>query len=273
MIMTGERQEERSTDQDGALHVLETLAARHRVVPLTQITLGNPWAVSQLITRLVDRPSSNHPWLPVGTLGPFLILGHFNPASTDFMNVPDPFCVKAVIDTAAYEQWHSRFLTQWARSGSSVQTIARRRTPRPRPPVGRASTVREMLHWFTENYPFTEHEHATFLDKLKSLSENDAKCPRAIDELIPQLGVALETLRTGELAFDPACAPPLTKTGRSRIATLQRHRAYPLLESPRTRYWPNFRYSEDLKRAARGNERQNGSRSSLHDINWPGRSS
>ncbi len=258
---------------DRSVHALETLAVRHGVVPLPQITLTDPTALSQRTDRLVRGPSSCHPWLPVGTLGPLLIMGHYNPACTDFMGVPDPFCVKAVIHTQAYEERRGEFFSLWTPAQGKPE--GSRRTGMatgPIAPLSPNSTKGEALAWFSQNYPFASGERRAFQAKLQSLSQGDGIDNESLDGLIPQLGLALEILITGRLAFDPASAPPLDRDDPDTTALLERHSAYPLLDSPRCCYWlcDQDVDLEALERAWRSDDSTEGAEKSVFRV-WADR--
>ena len=60
-------------------------------------------ADAENLLRTIGRmPSGDEPWVPIGTVGPLLILGHFNPASDDTWGIPDYLCVKVVISKLSY---------------------------------------------------------------------------------------------------------------------------------------------------------------------------
>lgn len=225
---------QRRSADDAAVHVLETLAERHQILPLSRFTRPHTDAVTQLMNCLGQGPRSNHPWLPLGTLGPLLIMGHYNPASFDFMGVPKPFRVEVIITTRMYDERFLEFFMNWSRKSGLAMNAGR-------PPVGidtpREASITQTLEWFIKHYPFKASERDALVQKLKSLVRHTPIGPQEIDDLIPQLGVALETIRTGCLAFNPAYAPPLGEASEMALSILEDHNVYPLLESARTRYW------------------------------------
>ncbi len=46
------------------------------------------------------------PWVPIGNLGPLLLLGHYNPAATGQWRIPDPYVIRVLIEQEAYELVH-----------------------------------------------------------------------------------------------------------------------------------------------------------------------
>lgn len=214
---------------------LETLAERHDALPVYRVRDGDRYATLPLVRRLGRAPVACHPWLPVGTLGPLLIMGHCNPAATDFWGVAEPFRIRVVIGKADYDQLHSQWRTKCQQE--------------PLPRVGSAESIRsnlipsddlplkKALLWFTINYPLKESERQNFLQTLKPILEKDSINYQQLDELIPQFGVALEKIRRQCLVYNPAYAPPLRAAQCQGLAVLDEHNAYPLIDNERVRYW------------------------------------
>lgn len=218
---------------DDKLHVLETLADRHKMVPLASEAFGNRSVIIQLGQRLSRGPVSNHPWLPLGTLGPLLVMGHYNPACMDFMSVADPFRVEVVIDADAYDQHYLGLFRAW-----DWKALADRPPLKleGRPAAG--ASVEEVLVWFGENYPLDAAEKESLMRRLGPVLESGNLRRDDIDRAIPQLGIALEWIRNRSLVFNPMLAPGIGHgVEEEGLRLLERYHAYPLLESSRVRYW------------------------------------
>lgn len=217
-----------------ALHVLETLADRHRILPLSATRITNDASVFLLTRRLAQRPQCDHPWLPVGTLGPLLIMGHYNPAAMDFLGVPDPFRVEVVIDRRLYDMRHSAVWAKWLSRLSSpgVSLVP----PRRQEPNG-GSMLRETLDWFLQHYPLQRDERRLLQAKLAPQRAQESLSYREVDRVVPQLGIALHRIRTGSLVFNPSYAPAPSQLTPRDVNALIQLRAYPLFEGLSSRYW------------------------------------
>ena len=68
---------------------VEAMAALHDFLPvkLPRSTCSIPG--ESLLRQLGRMATTADPWLPVGTVGPFLIMGHCRPGSTDYWGVSD----------------------------------------------------------------------------------------------------------------------------------------------------------------------------------------
>ncbi len=49
------------------------------------------------------KPATGYPWLPLHVYGPFLVVGHFAPGSTDLSGLPASLCIKVLISRADYD--------------------------------------------------------------------------------------------------------------------------------------------------------------------------
>ena len=79
-------------------------------VKLPRTTCSIP--AENLLRQIGRMATTAEPWLPVGTVGPFLIMGHCRPDSTDFWGVPAAFIVRIVIDAEQYESILKDFISR-----------------------------------------------------------------------------------------------------------------------------------------------------------------
>ena len=56
-----------------------------------------------LLRQLGRNPRSAEPWVPVGVLGPLLIMAHCRTESDDFWGVPQALIVPIIVDTTQYD--------------------------------------------------------------------------------------------------------------------------------------------------------------------------
>lgn len=241
---------------------LEALALKHRILPVQGLRYGDKRGIDVLTERLAGRPETPEPWLPVGVLGPLLIMGHHNPRSEDFMSVPKPFRVPVLMDVRDYDERYLDFMMhhspRYACVAYHMMCLDWEATSTPLP-IDRGELP--MIEWLAEDYPFTSEErrHLTkCIDRLKAMPERGLA---DFDQWIPQFSVALEHLRSGAWVFNPECLPIDPRLTPSQVAILREHRAIPLFEGEDTRYWvcsreTNLQRLETAWSSGRGNVSQ-----------------
>ena len=180
-------------------------------------------ADAENLLRTIGRmPSGDEPWVPIGTVGPLLILGHFNPASDDTWGIPDYLCVKVVISKLSYmtifEDLQSRLDFKPLSAISPLEDIL--------PPPASAEPI-SILNWFINNYPLTDSEK----DKWNALViENEGievMSPTDYKGLPRHYGVAFFYLLNGKPCFNPDDAPNQTAFSDQ---LLEKHVVYPMYE-------------------------------------------
>ena len=78
----------------------EWLAGKFGLLPYSS---SRPALAVQSETVFRDLVSESHeaedePWLPIGTVGPLLIVGHYNPAARACWGIPEAFTIKALLN-------------------------------------------------------------------------------------------------------------------------------------------------------------------------------
>ena len=81
---------------------LDQIANLSGIPPVQLLRASCSADAENLLRKLGRMPSGDEPWIPIGALGPFPILGHFNPVSDDTWGIPDYLCVKVVISKSNY---------------------------------------------------------------------------------------------------------------------------------------------------------------------------
>ena len=81
---------------------LDQIANLSGIPPVQLLRASCSVDAENLLRKLGRMPSGDEPWIPIGALGPFPILGHFNPVSDDTWGIPDYLCVKVVISKSNY---------------------------------------------------------------------------------------------------------------------------------------------------------------------------
>ena len=93
---------ERSAAQSAQLPSIEQVARKSGLLPVKLPRSACPVDAEGILRKLGRMPKEQEPWMPVATLGPLLILGHYNPASSGTWGIPDFLCLKVVIERDAY---------------------------------------------------------------------------------------------------------------------------------------------------------------------------
>ena len=196
---------------------------RNSGLPPVQLPRTSCSADAENLLRKIGRmPSGDEPWIPIGTLGPLLILGHFNPTSDDTWGIPDYLCVKVVISKSSYttifEDLQSRLDFKPLSAISPLEKLL--------PPPDSAEPI-SILNWFSNNYPLTESEK----DKWHALAvENEGievLSPADYKGLPRHYGVAFFYLLNGKACFNPDEAPNQTTFAEQ---LLEKHVVYPMHE-------------------------------------------
>ena len=103
---------------------------------------------AESLLRLLGRNArSQDPWVPVGTMGPLLIMAHHKPGSRDYWGVPRVLVIRVIIDPAQYEailkDLHARIGYKPLEDTNPLETLA--------PPPG--NEVKTVFKWFVGELP------------------------------------------------------------------------------------------------------------------------
>jgi type II secretory ATPase GspE/PulE/Tfp pilus assembly ATPase PilB-like protein len=168
------------------------------------------------------------PWLPLGTLGPLLIVGHYDPSATNSWSIPPELLVRVLIEQKQYDAF----------AGDLTERF-RDRPLKPRSPIvitralEKAATPDAALRWLLQEYPYKEEERVRLTGSLDALSGLSVLHLTQTKALPAGYGSALRHLCTGEPCFDAMLAP---RQSDFPDALLEKHNVYPLLCGKRTVY-------------------------------------
>ncbi len=198
---------------------IEQLASSISVAPV-KLPRGTCSIPAENLLRLLGRkPRTSEPWIPVGTLGPLLIMAHCRTDSDDFWGVPKALTVPIMIDVAQYDSilkdLCSRISHKPLADSNPVENL-------PAPPVGEPKAA---LRWFTENYPLSQDEKEKM---MRLYEENENKPLASLDDLkfLPRhYNAAILRIATGQLAFNPEEAP---SQNMFPDTLLDKHTVFPL---------------------------------------------
>ncbi len=168
------------------------------------------------------------PWLPVGKLGPLLIVGHYNPTVTDCWHIPEPFLIKVLLDQTAYEALHEDLRTRL-----EARPLGRQEALRINPPPAPEASAESMLKWLLAEYPFRDEERALLTDALDTLPGVSGANVLQLKTLPPGFGAALRHLCTGDTCFNATLAP---KQKAFPETLLEKHAVFPLYVGKNTIY-------------------------------------
>lgn len=82
---------------------IEGTAVQYGLLPIDLPRVGCSAPAESLLRKLGRSARTDAPWLPVGTVGPLLVLAHHNPKSSDSWGIPDFLTVKVVISAKQFE--------------------------------------------------------------------------------------------------------------------------------------------------------------------------
>ena len=199
---------------------IEAVAGAGGLLPvkLARSTCSIP--AENLLRQLGRNPHSAEPWVPVGNMGPLLIMAHCRPDCQDFWGVPRFLVIPIVIDPSQYESVLKDLYVRVGNKPLAAENPVEAMTPPPR-----GGDLKAVARWFTEHYPMTAEEREKM---VRLLDENDKKPFQTLDDVkfLPRhYGVAFMRLTTGQHAYNPEEAP-----GQQMFpdTLLDKHTVYPL---------------------------------------------
>lgn len=210
---------------------LEEAAAHASLLPLTMLRPACTIPAETLVRQLGRLPQTAEPWLPLATLGPLLIMGHYQADGTDFWGVPEPLVVKVLISREDYAEVGKdlvgRLNLQPLRATYEGEGTL---TPPPR-----EDGLAAVCEWFVEHYPFADEVEREKMRKLFADQPEGKKYtrPESLDFLPRHYGVALYHVATGTPVGNPELAPA---QDRFPAQLLEKHTVYPLFLGDRKVY-------------------------------------
>jgi type II secretory ATPase GspE/PulE/Tfp pilus assembly ATPase PilB-like protein len=191
-------------------------------LPPVKLPRGACSIPSESLLRTFGLPaSSDQPWMPLGTMGPLIIMGHYDPSCQDYWRIPSFLIIRVVIHPDQYASIHKDLLTRFAAKPLPKENPHSQLQPPPSD-----AGLKDVLDWFLASYPMPDVER----DKLQKLIAERGNKPYAgLDDLkfLPRhYGLAIAALQSpGLQVYNPEEAP-----GQSIFpdALLEKHNVYPL---------------------------------------------
>jgi type II secretory ATPase GspE/PulE/Tfp pilus assembly ATPase PilB-like protein len=207
---------------------LEWLAKQFQLLPYQPIRPSLSVQTEALFRSLAGPTDAPEPWLPVGLLGPLVILAHYNPAAIDSWGVPEAFCVKVLVGQDHYAEF--RALLDERLGARPLGTAP---AQQPSNELERGSSPEAALRWLLTVYPFRAEERERLTSALESLSGVAANHVIPVKTLPAGYGAALRHLCTGEAVFNASLAPRQTTFPET---LLEKHSVFPLFVGAHTVY-------------------------------------
>ena len=167
-------------------------------------------------------------WIPVGTVGPLLIMGHYSPSAANCWRIPQAFTIRVLLTQRQYNEYQA-ILAERLQAKPLVprsEPVA----PRPLTPEPSPETA---LKWLLSEYPFREEERNRLEGCLEPLSAVAANHVIGLKSLPPGFGTALRHLCTGEAVFNAGLAP---RQSEFPDTMLEKHAVFPLYVGHQTVY-------------------------------------
>jgi type II secretory ATPase GspE/PulE/Tfp pilus assembly ATPase PilB-like protein len=207
---------------------LEWLAKQFQMLPYQPIRPSLSVQTEALFRSLAGPTDAPEPWLPVGPLGPLVILAHYNPAALDTWGIPEAFCVKVLVGQDHYAEFRALLDERLA-----ARPLGNGLTRQPSRALEHGSSPEAALRWLLAEYPFREEERERLTSALESLSGVAANHVIPVKTLPAGYGAALRHLCTGEAVFNASLAPRQTTFPET---LLEKHSVFPLFVGAHTVY-------------------------------------
>ncbi len=209
---------------EAAVLSLEGLALQHGLMPVTLMRENCPPEAEKVLRRIGRMPSTAEPWLPVGTVGPLLIMAHHQPRAGDFWGVPLPLVVRVLISQEQYAKTKQALVTRCQQKPlAQVSPLESLSVPRFSD-LG----VEGTFDWLLHHYGFESSDVSRLRGALKDLKNKKQTLDESdFNSVQRNLGVALAYLvSNGRTFVYNALDAPRQDTFPNHL--LERHNMYPL---------------------------------------------
>lgn len=212
-------------DKDGhaegrVVQQLEELSARFGIMPVRLPRSACSVPAETLLRQLGRMTTVEQPWLPFGTIGPLLIVGHYDPRHQECWGIPSFLTVRVVIGQDQYQSLRQdlegRLQIKPMRGENPVEAMAA-------PPEG--GGVAEVMEWFLRHYPQPDREREKLRKLISDNKDSDFASLSGLKFLPRHYGAAFLSLAIGRPVYNPEEAPSQT---RFPDVLLEKHNVYPL---------------------------------------------
>ncbi len=213
----------------GAPPTMEDLAASYGVVPTKLLRPACSIPAETMIRQLGRLPHTPHPWLPLTTLGPMIVMGHCDPSQTDYWGMSPFLVVRAVLTPDVYEEVKKDLEGRLQLQPMSVQNPMEGALQ----PPAEGSDLKEVFRWFVESYPHQGEDGEKMGRLLKESEDKPIARPDDLNFLPRHYAAAMWHIATKNLVFNPEQAP---SQDLFPPELLEKHSVYPLHIGERSIY-------------------------------------
>ncbi|MCX7868970.1 MAG: GspE/PulE family protein, partial [Terrimicrobiaceae bacterium] len=207
----------------------EWLAGSFHMLPLATPRPACSSRAETVFRKLAVPSTEPEGWLPLGTLGPLIILAHYNPTSGSLWQIPPEFMIPVILTRSAYE-----ILLKDVSERLAFKPLEEKPPYNVSCPPPRKEGLDKVLEWLLNEYPLEEpHAPERIREERARLLESADGNPEALRKMGRSLGLALHYLESGGACFNPEHAPPQTVFPDS---LLEKHAVYPLFVGCRVVY-------------------------------------
>jgi len=207
----------------------EWLAAQFQMLPLDPKRATCSSRAESIFRKLVVSEDPSEPWLPMSTLGPLLIIAHYNPTSGGMWGIPSEFIIPVLIPQAAYKE-----LSKDIDERLHFKPLERENTLEITRPIPQNEGLEKTLEWLLEQYPWEDQQSRVRIEEERAqVLKDHGDQPEPLKLMSRGLGLALHFLSTGEACFNAETAPPQSLFPDT---LLEKHVVFPMFCGKRVVY-------------------------------------
>ena len=202
---------------------IDEIAYKNGLIPM-DLKRDSCTADNENILRKLGRvPSGDFPWIPVGSLGPLIIIAHHDPLNEDSWGIPDILCVKTVINRDKYHCLLDDLLSRLDHNPlSAISPLDGFNLP------AAGQNPISIIEWFIDNYPLSLDDKQKWNNLIRENEGNEILGPKDYKGLPRHYGVAFFKLFKNIQCFNPEEAPPQSLFPEQ---LLEKHVVYPIHNS------------------------------------------
>lgn len=211
-----------------AEEAFEWLADKFNLIPFRPTRAVLPGPAENIFRDLgaAWKPEDDQPWLPVGSVGPLLIVGHYDPTMTATWAIAERFLVRVLLEEETYGEYYDDLNQRLqARPLRGKNPIV------PSCDLEPGSTPETALKWLLQEYPFKPEERLRLSESLSKIAGISGAHILQAKALPEGVGPALRHLCTGDHVFTASLAPRQTDFPDN---LLEKHAVFPLFIGVRT---------------------------------------
>lgn len=174
----------------------------------------------KLLRSMAGGEAGEEPWLPFATLGPLLLLAHYNPLCSNFWNIPSEFCLRFIVPQGQYNM-----LATDVRSRFDIKPLPEKDPLTVSRLCPRSEGLLSILEWVLEFAPNNPEEKERLERNRHQLVAANAQRWRDFKVLPKGYALAVHHLQAGEFVFNADHAPAQDLFPDS---LLEKHTVYPL---------------------------------------------